>query len=558
MSQLIDTWQTLDLRRRVILVGAVVLTLVAVLSLAQMATRPGMALLYSGLDPATAGEVVGALEQMNVQAEVRGDAIYVAEDERDRVRLALARDGLPRQGQAGYELLDELSGFSATADMFNAAYWRAKEGELARTILSSPGVVAARVHIAVPNRRPFARDGAAPTASVTVTMAGGALTMAQATSIRYVTALAVADLSPEQVGVIDSRTGMVLAPGTDNPMTSAASEAAEREHKLKSEIEALLAARVGRDRARVSVAVETDREAETVVERRLEPDTRVTLHSDTEEITDSAQGGGGNVTVASNLPAGDAGGGNDRQSARTETRERVNYDYSEVRRETVRAAGAIRRISVAVLVDGVVETATDGTTQWQPRPQDELDALRDLVIAAIGYDETRGDIVTVESMAFQPDATPGALVEVSSIMRFLERNAMTLIQLGFLTVVIIVLAMTVLKPLLSSGASAATAGGLDLAPGLTIDANGDGEGPGGADQLMPLPGLGGSPDGLPSLDDFDLSSGGGGGDRAIDRLEAGETPIDALRDIASERPEQTAAMLKQWLEPDATEEEEAA
>ncbi len=557
MSQLIDTWQTLDLRRRLILVGAVVLTVVAVLSLAQIATRPGMALLFSGLDPATAGEVVGALEQMNVQAEVRGDAIYVAEDERDRVRLALARDGLPRQGQAGYELLDQLSGFSATADMFNAAYWRAKEGELARTILSSPGVVAARVHIAVPNRRPFARDGAAPTASVTITMAGGALTLAQATSIRYLTALAVADLSPEQVGVIDSRTGMVLAPGTDNPMTSAATEAAEREHKLKSEIEALLAARVGRDRARVSVAVETDREAETVVERRLEPDTRVTLHSDTEEITDSAQGGGGNVTVASNLPAGDAAGGNDRKSARTETRERVNYDYSEVRRETVRAAGAIRRISVAVLVDGVIENNPDGTTAWQPRPQDELDALRDLVVAAIGYDEKRGDIVTVESMAFQPDATPGALVEVSSIMRFLERNAMTLIQLGFLAIVIIVLALTVLKPLLSAGGSSAASNDLDLAAGgMTL--NGSAEDVGGGDQLMPLPGLGGSSDSLPSLDDLNLGSGGGlgGGDLAIDRLEAGETPIDALRDIASERPEQTAAMLKQWLETETAEEEE--
>lgn len=554
MSQLIDTWQALDLRRRVILVGAIILTIVAVLSLAQIATRPGMSLLYSGLDPATAGEVVGALEQMNVKAEVRGDAIFVAEDERDRVRLALARDGLPRQGQAGYELLDQLSGFSATADMFNAAYWRAKEGELARTILSSPGVVAARVHIAVPNRRPFARDGAAPTASVTVTMAGGTLTMAQATSIRYVTALAVANLSPDQVAVIDSRSGMVLAPGSENPMTSASNEAAEREQKLKSEIESLIAARVGRDRARVSVAVETDREAETIVERRLEPDTRVTLHSDTEEITDSSKGGGGNVTVASNLPAGDAGGGEDRQSARTETRERVNYDYSEVRRETVRQAGAIRRISVAVLVDGVIAGTADGSSEWQPRAKEELDALRELVIAAIGYDESRGDIVTVESMAFQPDATPGALVEVSSIMRFVERNAMTLIQLTFLTVVVAVLAMAVLKPLLSKSASAASSD-LGLAPGLTLDGSADPAG----DQFLPLPGLGGdsSPGGLPSLGDLNLSPGGGE-DLAIGRLEAGETPVEALRGIASERPEQTAAMLKQWLEPNGSEEEEAA
>ena len=218
MNQLIETWRALDLRRRAVLLAAVGLTFLAVFSLAQIATRPGMALLYSGLDPAAAGEVVGALEQMNVQAEIRGDAIYVPEDARDRVRLGLASQGLPRQGQAGYELLDGLSGFSATTDMFNAAYWRAKEGELARTILAASGVRAARVHIAVPNRRPFARSGAGTTASVTVTMAGGTLTQDQAMAIRYMTALAVPGLDPKQVAVIDSRAGMVLAPGNEKPV----------------------------------------------------------------------------------------------------------------------------------------------------------------------------------------------------------------------------------------------------------------------------------------------------------------------------------------------------
>ncbi|MCH8168517.1 MAG: DEAD/DEAH box helicase, partial [Proteobacteria bacterium] len=237
MEQMLETWQRLDPRRRIILVGAAVLTLVAVLSLAQVATRPGMALLYSGLDPAAAGEVIGALEAMNVESEVRGNAVYVAEDERDRVRLALARDGLPRQGQAGYELLDQLSGFSTTTDMFNAAYWRAKEGELARTILATAGVRAVRVHIATPSRRPFARDAAGASASVTVTMAGGVLTQAQATAIRYLVALAVAELRPTRVAVIDSRAGMILAPGADTPMASAAGEAAEREVRLKAEIE---------------------------------------------------------------------------------------------------------------------------------------------------------------------------------------------------------------------------------------------------------------------------------------------------------------------------------
>ena len=538
MSGFVSTWQNLDMRKRIILLGAIALTFVAVLSLTQIATRPGMALLYSGLDSSAAGEVVGALEQMNIKSEVRGDAIYVPEDERDRVRLALARDNLPRQGQTGYELLDDISGFSATSDMFNAAYWRAKEGELARTILASRDIRAARVHIAVPNRRPFARSDAQATASVTVTMAGGTLSQDQATAIRYLTALAVPELDPDQVAVIDSRAGMVLAPGMDSPLGNAAAQASEREAKLKAEIEQLLAARVGRDRARVSVAVETDRAAETLVERVIQPDTRVTIHSETEEISDSAEGASGNVTVASNLPTGDADANNTRQSARTESRERVNYDYSEVRRETVRQAGAIRRISVAVLVDGIIVPNAEGEGEWQPRPQDELDSLRDLVVAAIGFDEQRGDIVTVESMAFQPDATPGELVEVSPIVRFIERNALTFIQLGFLGVVAMVLAATVIKPLLSSRAAPAAfpePDALDLPPLGNAFEDGGGDG---------------APEPL---------SVGDGNTAMLPEIEVDMTlpPGEIIKTVIAERPDQSLKMLKQWLD-DSPEEDAKA
>jgi len=517
MDRILQTWRGLDLRRRLILVGAGMLTVIAVLSLAQVATRPSMALLYSGLDPATAGEVVGALEQMDVASEVRGDAIYVAEAARDRVRLSLAQQGLPRQGQAGYELLDTISGFSATSDMFDAALWRAKEGELARTILAAPGVRSARVHIAVPSRRPFAREGVRPTASVTVSMAGGRLTTKQATAIRYLVALAVAGLGPEQVAVIDSRAGMVLAPGDETPVEDAATAAAEREAKIKAEVEQLIAARVGRDRARVSVTVETDREAERVVENRIEPESRVTISTDTEEISDTASGQGSNVTVASNLPDGEAEGGSERKSTRSESRERLNYDYSEVRRETVRQAGAIRRISVAVLVDGIVEETGGGEAEWRPRGEEELAALADLVKAAIGFDAERGDVVTVDSMAFRPDATPGAEVEASPWMRVLERNAMTMAQILVLAVVTLVLALTVVRPLLLG---------------------------------RPVPDE--SPFARPG-DDATVIEGG----QATSALPAPESdaatvetsPVEQLHQAIAERHEQSVHMLRDWLRP---------
>ena len=312
--------------------------------------------------------------------------------------------------------------------------------------------------------------------------------------------------------------------------------ATEREAKIKTEIEDLLAARVGRDKVRVSVTVETDREAETITERSLDPKTRVTVHSDTEEISDSSEGGGGNVTVASNLPDGEANTNNQRQSARTESRERVNYDYTETRRETVRAAGAIRKVSVAVLVDGVVEPGPDGTNVWQPRSAEELQALRELVVAAVGFDESRGDIVTVDSMAFQPDATPGALVEASPILRFVERNAMTLIQLVFLAIVVIVLGMTVIRPLLSR-----TPEQQDLPQGLVLDQNGQPVDPAQV-AMLNLPEGAQLPDVAP----------------AEEEEEPALPPDEVLRELAQERPEQTASMLKHWLKDTGVDEEAAA
>ena len=387
----------------------------------------------------------------------------------------------------------------------------------------------------MPSRRPFARDGAEPTAAVTVTTASGTLAMDQANAIRHVVALSVTGLDPEQVAVIDSRRGMILSPGSESTTANAASLAAEREDRLKAEIEQLLAARVGRDKARVTVTVETDREAETIVERRLDPESRVTIHSNVEEVTDASQGAAGDVTVASNLPDGDAATDPGNKSNRSETREQFNYDYTEIRRETVREAGAIRKISVAVLVDGIVEPGANGTAEWRPRSEEELDSLRELVIAAVGYDQERGDIVTVESLSFQPDAIPGALIESSPIGRFLERNAMTLIQLGLLSAVALILALTVVRPLLRPQPVEALGDGRTIDGALTT-AGADGD----LEAFSALPGELGPGDAEPDSDPV-LS------------------PVEQLRLSVAEDPERAVETLRLWLKsPDDAFEEQAA
>ncbi len=172
MTTLTELWSGMDGRRRGFLIGGLAALAVILVILTRLATAPSYELLYAGLDPAAASDVVAAVEARGVPYRVQGDTILVDSRERDALRMALAGEGLPANGAAGYELLDGLSGFGTTSQMFDAAYWRAREGELARTIISSPRIRAARVHIANPGADPFqpARD---VTASVALRPAAG-------------------------------------------------------------------------------------------------------------------------------------------------------------------------------------------------------------------------------------------------------------------------------------------------------------------------------------------------------------------------------------------------
>jgi flagellar M-ring protein FliF len=447
LQNVIEIWTALSLRRRVIMVGAVLAMFAAVLGLGRIAGQPDMVLLYAGLEPATAGEVIAALDQEGVTYEVSGDSIYVDSARRDSLRMALATQGLPAAGGGGYELLDQLSGFGTTSQMFDAAYWRAKEGELARTILAIPEIRAARVHLARAPTRSFQAQEQA-TASVTLTTRSGQLSEAQARAIRHLVASAVSGMKPDDVQIIDTVGGLI---GGQDTAEFDGSDAAEKAAAIKGNVERLLAARVGPGKAVVEVSVDLVSERESITERKFDPQGRVAISSETEEKSGSSTEPGGDVTVASNLPVGDSGAGSSGKSDTAETRERINYEVSETQREVLRSPGAIRRVTVAVMVDGVATLAADGTRTWTPRADEELAVLRELVGAAVGFDETRGDVLTLKSLEFQEvpealgsDATVSLLPQIGAI------DAMSMIQTAVLAVVALVLGLFVIRPILTS------------------------------------------------------------------------------------------------------------
>jgi flagellar M-ring protein FliF len=512
-------WSGLSAGRRTVVILAIIAMFATVLALSRGATQPSMALLYGALEERAAGDVITALEQQGVPYEVRGTSIYVPATQRDQLRMALAGQGLPATSAQGYELLDSLTGFGTTSQMFDAAYWRAKEGELARTILTSPFVRSARVHISTPTNRPFQREDR-PTASVTVTTAAGTLSPAQANALRYLVASSVSGLSPEDVAVIDGEGGLIG--GTDEDAQAGGQALSE---ELQARAERLLEARVGFGNAVVEVSVETVTEQESIVERLIDPESRVAISTEVEERSNASNDTrGGDVTVAGNLPAGDAAGGNNGNSSSedSETRSLTNYEVSQTSREVLRNPGAVKRMTVAVLVNDATVTDADGNVVSEPRSEEELQTLQELVASAVGFDEARGDEITVRSMAFEPLEELGTeAVEAGG----LPLDIMSLIQIGVLALVALILGLFVVRPILS---------------------------PGKAMAALPPPDEGSDPDwfgqnGFP---------GPGGLEMKVidsDALPDGD-PVTRLRRMIEERQDETIQILQSWVEePDGKE-----
>lgn len=515
---------SLNLQKQIVATIAVLATVAALTLLTRQTLKPKLDLLYSGLESQIAGEVIAELAARNVAYEVRGSAIYAQADKRDALRLELAKEGLPRQSMSGYELFDNINSFAMTSDMFDTAYWRAKEGELARTILALPSVDLARVHLGTAKSSTFSSTPAAQSASVTLRASGG-ISRQTAKAVQYLTALSVSGLQPSDVVVIDARLGIVAGPGSDGAMMAGRSAdglgGLERAANIKKDLLALMEARVGSGNARVSVMLDIERVSQTTTEHKFDPSTSVVKSKTTTEITDTSTGRSTAVSVASNLPEGAAGGGSSNAN-RGETTETVQYEVSELIKNSTLLPGAIKHLSVAILVNDAKTLDADGVPVLTPRPEAELRALRDLALASAGINTGRGDVLTLKSFAFETPDLTGAIAPPSAMSQFIERYMWSMIQAGFLGIIVLALGIFVVRPLLGSGqvltAEQGLLGQMDM---QVLSAN----------QAVP---------GLPAPVN----------NMAQNNAANAEDPIDMLKSITRDNPDDAAALLSSWLDTD--------
>jgi flagellar M-ring protein FliF len=467
-------------------VGAGVAAVLAALLL-RVGAQP-QSLLYSNLDLKEASQITAALDQSAVKYEVKGDGstIMVPRDQVAATRLMLSAKGLPTSGSVGYEIFDNAPALGQTDFVQTLNRQRALEGELARTIRSIHGVTAARVHLVLPKRQLFEEETATPSASIMIAVTGRGLSPEQVRAIRNLAAGAVPELKPDRVTLVNE-SGELLAGGDDSDGglgAAAAGQRSEAEERLRKTIKDLVEGVVGPGKARVQVTADLDLNRVTVQEEKFDPDGQVVRSTQTgqENSNETKPGANGAVSASQNIPgaaAPPAGAAAASTTGRND--ETTNYEISKTTRTEVQEPGKIKKLSVAVAVDGLTPIGKNGKPgPYSPRTADEMKRIEQLVRSAVGYDQARGDQISVVNVRFDRPAESAEGVSAASPFSFDKNDLMRAIELGVMLVVAIMLVLFVVRPLLKPAAAGfsdalalagpgASAGGVATAQMISAD-----------------------------------------------------------------------------------------
>jgi len=420
------------------------------------AQTPNLAPLYSGLSLEDSSAIVTELQTLNIPYELRGegDTILVPRDQITTMRMTLAGEGLPTRGQVGYEIFDQQSTLGATSFVQNINNVRALEGELARTIGSLNRITGARVHLVLPERELFRRERQDPSASIVLTTRGE-LSTGEIRAIQHLVASAIEGLTPSRVSIVDEQ-GTLLASGTGEDVAGVmTAQNDERtlgfENRMRTRVEDMLANVVGAGRARVEVAAELDFNRSTTTQELFDPESQVVRSTQTRESENLSGGNNGQVTVANELPGADqnnGAGGVTEQG--TSTEEVINYEISKTTQTDVTEAGAVKRLSVAVVVDGTYADDGAGNMTYTPRSADEIAQILTLVRSAVGFSAERGDSVEVVNMQFaeRPELAPLGTEADAGLLDFTRDDLMNGAEMAVTLLIALALVFFVMRPLL--------------------------------------------------------------------------------------------------------------
>ncbi|MGI6093378.1 MAG: flagellar M-ring protein FliF [Veillonellaceae bacterium] len=433
-EQSLRLWGNMEKKQKYMIIGSAILIFIAILSWSYWwGSRPDLVPLYTNMDVTDAGEVREKLKEMKIQHEIgnNGTAIMVPSKDVYRIRLDLASQGLPRGGK-GFEIFDQNK--FGTTDFQNKVYLlQALQGELTRTIEQMSEVEKARVHIVLPEDSLYKKNEKPATASIMLKLRPSAqLSRQQVKGIVNLVAHSIQGLKAENVTVVDNK-GHVLNDQSDAEIAGAGTltqiEMTKKvQEDLQKSVQSLLEQVLGPGKAAARVSVELNFDQRTMDRQIFEPvvdDKGIirSLQEFNENYEGTSQAPGGPAGTTANIP-GYVTNSNNAQSNYEKKEVTRNYEINETKEKIVSTPGSIKRLTVAVLVDGEISRT-------------QQDSISRTVASAIGFNQSRGDVISVESMPFNTDLADKQRKEEEAFQKQQERSLWLKIGIAVISVLVL-------------------------------------------------------------------------------------------------------------------------
>ena len=410
-----QTYREMSLGRKLIFMVLLALLIGGIWAAVIWGMSEDYQILYTGLNQQDAAQVVNSLKDAKIPYTLDGNGsiIKVPAEKVYETRLAMASEGLPKGQGVGFEVFNKIE-MGTTDFVQKINYQRALQGELSRTIAGLEEVMDAKVHIVMPRDSLFIEEEKKPSAAVVLTLAAGrALTKNQIAGIVHLVASSVPDLTDDRVTIVDNKGSLLYRKATDSPDFAAGLSGTQLEYQkeyergLKLKIESMLEDVLGHGRAVVRVAADIDFTRTTTTQSLVDPDQVVVVGeaTQTENSRNMGLGPMGSPDQRFTLAQRNANpnmeqGGSEQNIENTTT----NFESSRTQRHITQALGGLKRLDVAVVVDGPYMDALneDGVMvrNFQPRTDADMQKLVDLVRRAMGYNAERGDELTLANVPF--------------------------------------------------------------------------------------------------------------------------------------------------------------
>jgi flagellar M-ring protein FliF len=535
-----EFFRTVGAARFGVMAGVAAVLTAFFLYIAGAITEPPKTILFSGLESRDAAAISSKLDSMAVKYDAKeGGTILVPADQVTKLRMALAQDNLPAAG-VGYEIFDKSDTFGTTAFVQTINHLRALEGELSRSMQTIEGIQSARVHLVIPEHQVFSRDDQQPSASVVLKTAGR-LDRGQVRAIQHLVAAAVSGLSADRVAIVDDR-GTLLAGGDDKSGPDALARSQDEdttnyENSLRQRIEAIVSSVVGTGHLQVQVAADINYNHTQTTSETFDPDSKVVRSTQTVEQNSANSSGSSTnaVSVASALPGGASApaGGDQSKDTSGRTEETTNYEISKKVTTSTVDGGDIKKVSVAVVVDGSGETAA----AYKPRSADEMSKINALVKSAMGFDQARGDQLQVTNMQFARIDEAAGTPAPKPLLGLDSSYWFKIIEAAIMCVTALLIGLFVAKPLINRMFAAQVMSGsrtAHLSQGGAVA--GALSAPGNSEQS------GGNMDGAPALPSPSSSID-------ISRIDGQvrDNSIKKVGEVVSAHPEEALAIIRTWL-----------